>query len=87
MASYSQVNISDAYHYLEKLEALYIRQRKLPKGIERMTPKFSREMLEKFEMSLRTASEIVIERGLETTKAFVSQIAAEEGEEHGSSFG
>jgi hypothetical protein len=44
-------------------------------------------MLEAFEKSLRTASEMVIERGLEGTKAIVSQIAAEERDKHGSSFG
>lgn len=87
MACCSELNISDAYQHLEKLEALYMRQRKLPKGIEWVTPKITKEMLEAFEKSLRTASEMVIERGLEATKAIVSQIAAEEGEKHGSSFG
>jgi hypothetical protein len=83
MASYSELNISDAFQHLEKLEALYVRQRKLPKGIERVTPEITKEMLEQFEQSLRHASEMVIERGFEATKAIISQIAAEEKEKHG----
>jgi hypothetical protein len=87
MASYSEFNISDAFQHLEKLDALYVRQRKLPKGIERVTPQIIKEVLEQFEQSLRRASELVIERGFEAAKAIVSQIAAEERENHGDSFG
>jgi hypothetical protein len=87
MASYSELNISDAFQHLEKLEALYVRQRKLPKGIERATPEITKEVLEQFEQSLRRASELVIERGFEAAKAIVSQIAAEERENHGDNFG
>lgn len=56
MASYSELNISDAFQHLEKLEALYVRQRKLPKGIERVTPQITKEVLERFEQSLGRAS-------------------------------
>jgi hypothetical protein len=87
MASYSELNISDAFQHLEKLEALYVRQRKLPKGIERATPEITKEVLEQFEQSLRRASELVIERGFEAAKAIVSQIAAEERENHRDNFG
>ena len=74
-----ELNTSDGFYHLEKLQALQRRQQKLPNGIKRKCPELTREVLTPLEEILISQSKVIATQGLETAKTFFSKIYNETG--------